>query len=187
MLAKQRFSLCPPALPAAELPPAAAPPAAFTPYFLGWDASALGRAPQGSLTVHHSAGDVKKLTATSNPLQPARWKAAFPTHLAAFWTQGVTQTGSSGAALVDAGSGLALGVLTGGGLARTCDAGQDMFGTFFAAWDMGLWRYLSPAGPDAVTSLPGRAGAADGPGIIATPSQLLIREAPQIRRVVLVK
>ena len=44
------------------------------------------------------------------------------------WTQGATQGGSSGAALIDAGSGRIVGVLTGG--TTTCDvfSGADYFG-----------------------------------------------------------
>jgi hypothetical protein len=163
--------------------------AAFGAYFLGWDASAPPRAPSGSLTIHHSAGDAKKLTQTSLPLTPVFWKVpGVPTHVRANWTQGVTETGSSGATLVDAGTGLGVGVLTGGGLARSCRGGsEDMFGTLWAAWDLGLWRFLSPEGPDARTRMEGRPAAADGPGLLVLPARLVLRETTQIKRVLQVK
>lgn len=151
---------------------------AFRPFYLGWDASFFPRdqSAEGWGTVHYAAGDVKKMTNTTKPLRPTRWKADEFTHVTATWTNGVTQEGSSGASLVDATSGLAVGVLTGGPEPVSCRGGRDILGTLNSAWERGLWQVLSPAGPKNVTKMLGMAPTSNGPGIVALPAQLMIRE-----------
>lgn len=151
-------------------------PEEFNPFMLGWDATGGDVAPSGSGTVHHDEGDVKKLTETTLPLRWVTWKAPYPTHLLATWTDGVTESGSSGATLMDVKTGLGLGVLTGGETPSSCSGGADMFGTLAAAWDAGLWQVLSPQGPDAVQTMQGAPLNRTGPGLIVTPAQLLLKE-----------
>ena len=155
-------------------------PETFRPFYLGWDASFFPRdqSKDGWGTVHYAAGDVKKMTNTTKTLRPTRWKVEEYTHVTATWTNGVTQEGSSGASLVDASTGLAVGVLTGGPEPVSCRGGKDIFGTLKSAWERGLWQILSPQGPKNTTKMLGRVPATDGPGVVALPSQLLIRERP---------
>lgn len=88
-------------------------PEDFTPYFLGWDATGdkLGVDEYGC--VHHASGDTKKLSTTSIPPTLTPWIGEEPSHWVVRWMDGATESGSSGASLVDGSSGLCLGVLTG--------------------------------------------------------------------------
>ncbi len=70
---------------------------------MGWDASDWTPAPDGVLTVHHPLGDVKKLARSYAPLAKSSYLGPTPTHYLARWSEGGTESGSSGAALVDAG------------------------------------------------------------------------------------
>jgi hypothetical protein len=146
-------------------------PEEFYPYYLGWDASFFpkGQSKSGWGLVHNAAADVKKLTSTTKELRPVRWKSDEYTHVMATWTNGVTQEGSSGANLVDADTGLAVGVLTVGPEPTNCRNGRDILGTLYTAWKIGLWTVLSPSSADGTTKMVGRSGTVDGPGIIAFP------------------
>ncbi|KAL4537908.1 hypothetical protein Ndes2526B_g04235 [Nannochloris sp. 'desiccata'] len=164
-------------------------PETFETFFLGWDASTFPGSNAGTRqgnrdtssvgfgTVHQASGDAKKLTYTTAPLRPSLWKSEEETHVSAVWSDGgVTQEGSSGAALVDASTGLAVGVLTGGPEPVTCADGIDILGTLYAAWDRGLWEILSPEGPEQILKMEGRRPNINGPGIIAAPAFITLQE-----------
>jgi hypothetical protein len=144
-------------------------------YELGWNASPRPLAPPPLFSIHHSAGDAKKV---SYSLRPAPlWRAEAPTHFYVSWTAGATEAGSSGAALVDGASDAALGVLTGGRLARRCLGASDIFGSLAAAWDDGLWEVLGAGNASAPRAAPGRRAAPPpGPGLIVHSSRLALRE-----------
>jgi hypothetical protein len=149
----------------------------FAPYKLGWDASGRPRRRRASATIHHSAGDAKKLSLSEEPLAMIPWREPEPSHWVVRWTDGATQSGSSGATLFDVTSGLGLGVLTGGPPPRDCRTGVDLFGSFYYAWNAGLWRHLSPdASHDVIKQ--GASYESNGPGIIVTPARVIVRERP---------
>lgn len=83
------------------------------PYYLGWDATGAKLGPGKYGCVHHASGDIKKLSLTDIPPELRTWVAPEASHWAVQWTNGATESGSSGATLVEASSGLGLGVLTG--------------------------------------------------------------------------
>jgi hypothetical protein len=181
-------------------------PETFDTFFLGWDVSTFpgssgtsSSTSQGSGsrrnrnflggstndvvtygTVHYAAGDTKKLTNTSSPLRPSKWKSQQNTHVTSRWSSGgVTQEGSSGAALVDTSTGLAVGVLTGGPEPDTCADGKDILGTLYAAyWGRDLWKILSPGatGPVKNQKMQGVSPMKDGPGIVAAPAYIALQE-----------
>ena len=45
----------------------------YSPYFLGWDASAWANPKAGTVCIHHPAGDTKKSAASSKPLTRSSW------------------------------------------------------------------------------------------------------------------
>lgn len=162
-------------------------PESFETFYLGWDVSTFPGTRSGSIfesrnsagfgTVHHASGADKKLTYTANPLRPSLWKSEEVTHVSAVWSNGgVTQEGSSGSSLVDASTGLAVGVLTGGPEPVTCANGKDILGTLYAAWERGLWEVLSPEGPEHILKMEGVSPSIDGPGIIAAPALITLQE-----------
>lgn len=66
----------------------------------------------------------------------------------------------------------------GGPTPSSCSGGIDLFGSLYSAWNAGLWEFLSSNGTDSEVVKQGREGISDGPGIVANPSKLLIREKP---------
>ena len=163
----------------------------YAPLFLGWNASTFPEAPPENGEyglVHYSSADSKKLTRTTRALRPMTWKTTNDiTHVLSQWTQGVTEEGSSGAALVDCSPSSdgckAVGVLTGGPNPTTCRNGQDILGTLYAAWMNGLDAVLSPSSSSSPSNATTNASmdswrpvSADGPGILATPSEILLKE-----------
>ncbi len=146
-------------------------------YELGWNAAPRALAPPPLFSVHHSAGDAKKVSHSLRPAPLVPWRADAPTHFYVSWTAGATEAGSSGAALVDGAAGAALGVLTGGRLARRCLGASDTFGSLAAAWGVGLWEVLGAGDASAPRAAPGRrAWPPPGPGLIVHPSRLALRE-----------
>lgn len=67
----------------------------------------------------------------------------------------------------------------GGPTPAGCTGGVDLFGSIYAAWNHGLWQYLSQYGPDTDVIKEGREGVPDGPGLVVTPSELIVRERPE--------
>lgn len=120
-------------------------PSNYQPYFNGWSAENLG-SPSG-VTIHHPAGDLKKISTYTQPVQSSQWNGASGTHWMVYWSQtmtswGVTEGGSSGAPLFD-NSGLVIGALTGGQAACDPDGSgagtgpdqPDFYGKFSYSWD----------------------------------------------------
>ena len=104
------------------------------------------------------------------------------------WDQGATRQGSSGAPLLGP-AGLAIGVLTGGAPSAPCGGGaEDYFGSLYAAWELGLWRALSPAGPDAAAGRRGRRGTGTflRPQLRASPTRLELPDDPALAAPLLV-
>jgi len=88
-------------------------------YFNGWDAStvASGTYVNGA-SIHHPAGDIKKISTYTAGLINTQWGSAAGSHWRVTWTSnayghGVTEGGSSGSPIFNS-SGLLVGTLTGG-------------------------------------------------------------------------
>jgi hypothetical protein len=112
-------------------------PLYYEPYYNGWNRENAA-SPQG-VTIHHPAGDIKKISTYTTPLISDTWYGVPGTHWKVFWTEtesgwGVTEGGSSGSPLFD-NTGKIVGALTGGEAA--CDATDmpDYYGKFYYSWD----------------------------------------------------
>jgi lysyl endopeptidase len=109
------------------------PPASFQVFYAGWNNAPL---PADSVcTIHHPSGDIKKLTLSKNPVTASSWAGA-SVWKTGTWTEGCTESGSSGAPLFDPGRHL-VGQLYSGpsacGVAISQD--YDCFGRFDISWN----------------------------------------------------
>ena len=119
-------------------------PSSYAPYYLGWDRSGVN--PTSAVTIHHPAGDVKKISFENNTVT----KASSQWHVSQ-WDLGVTEPGSSGCPLMDS-SGRVLGQLYGG--ASACGFPfDDYYGRFDLAWPS-VKTWLDPAN-SGVTAIGG--------------------------------
>jgi hypothetical protein len=120
-------------------------PEYYEPYFNGWNIA--DQASLNGVGIHHPAGDIKKISTYSVPLESSQWSGTTGTHWLVYWSQtangwGVTEGGSSGSPLFD-NAGRLIGTLTGG--MSSCEppgngsgAGQDQpdyYGKFAYSWD----------------------------------------------------
>ncbi|MEI6694960.1 MAG: T9SS type A sorting domain-containing protein [Bacteroidota bacterium] len=111
-------------------------PDTYNPYFIGWDRS--GDSSLSGVSIHHPAGDIKKISTYTTPLQTSAYNVAL-SHWKVYWDStanghGVTEGGSSGSPIFNT-SGKLIGTLTGG----TSDCSQlnesDFYGKFDWHWD----------------------------------------------------
>lgn len=146
-------------------------PENYEPYFNGWNNE--DQPSTNGVTIHHPAGDIKKISTYTVPLQSSQWSGTIGTHWMVYWSEtasgwGVTEGGSSGSPLFD-NSGSIIGTLTGG--MASCEppgsgsgSGQDQpdyYGKFSYSWDQNgdepsrqLKYWLDPIN-SGVTSLTG--------------------------------
>ncbi|MGE5318232.1 MAG: T9SS type A sorting domain-containing protein [Chloroflexota bacterium] len=130
-------------------------PGNYQPYYLGWNAK--NEVSNSGVSIHHPAGDVKKISTYTTPLEISQWGDVPETHLMVVWSatpngHGVTEGGSSGSPLFNANK-LVIGQLTGGESDCTNLTGQDHYGRFYYSWDkngaadsMRLRPWLDPLG-----------------------------------------
>lgn len=110
-------------------------PTAYQPYWAGWDATGTGST--GGVGIHHPAGDRKKISTYTGNTVNSTWGGVNGTHWRVSWAatangHGVTEGGSSGSPLFNAGKRI-IGTLTGGG--SCCVAGDCGPGTSPSAFD----------------------------------------------------
>ncbi|MCH2199841.1 MAG: T9SS type A sorting domain-containing protein [Flavobacteriales bacterium] len=137
-------------------------PDAWNPYFAGWDASGSGSG--SGVSIHHPAGDIKKISTYTSNLQSV-WLGAPGSHWQVVWTQtetdhGVTEGGSSGSPIFN-NDGLIVGTLSaglsactnGGAGAGTGPNEPDYYGKMSYHWDFNpnsdnqkLHLFLEPFG-----------------------------------------
>lgn len=156
--------------------PIQSPLAEFGVSYLGWNASGWAPPTTTAATLSHPGGTLLQLSRAAPGLTRSRRLAdgtaaalnvsggaaagsGAATHYRVQWRGFGTDAGSSGAPLLDAAAPTMVGGVLTGGSREVCD-GRDFFGSLRAAWERGLWRVLSPGGPEAVTSMPAAAGAA---------------------------
>jgi len=129
-------------------------PENYNPFFLGWDRS--GDSSISGVSIHHPAGDIKKISTYTTPLITAAYNTVL-SHWKVNWIatvngHGVTEGGSSGSPIFN-NSGKIIGTLTGG----TSDCSQltepDFYGKFDWHWDKDgnsaaehLKEWLDPSG-----------------------------------------
>jgi len=147
-------------------------PLYYEPYYNGWSIENIA-SPQG-VTIHHPAGDIRKISTYTVPLLSSQWFSIPNTHWEVVWSEtvtnwGVTEGGSSGSPLFDS-AGLIIGALTGGQASCEPDGGgggtgpdqPDYYGKFSYSWDQNgsepaqqLKYWLDPIN-SGVTTLTGK-------------------------------
>ncbi|MBN2680988.1 MAG: T9SS type A sorting domain-containing protein [Bacteroidales bacterium] len=130
-------------------------------YYNGWNRSTS--ATSGGVSIHHPAGDIKKIsTFTSNTISSTWSGAASNAHWRVVWAStttnhGVTEGGSSGSPLFD-NNGRVIGTLTGGSSYCSNPTWPDYYGKFSYHWESNgttdvkrLKPWLDPLNTGAVT------------------------------------
>lgn len=111
------------------------PPSNFHVYYEGWNKK--DTAASSGACVHHPSGDIKKISYSNQPFVSSTWSGTpADSHWQVFWSDGVTEPGSSGSPMFDQYHHV-VGQLHGGPSA--CGASQlwDFYGKFSMSWDHG--------------------------------------------------
>ncbi len=112
-------------------------PVSYNVYFNGWNA--LNQGSSSGVSIHHPAGDIKKISTYTTSLTTAGWNGSgVNSHWRVYWTStsnghGVTEGGSSGSPLFNS-NGLIAGTLTGGSSYCTATYMPDYYGKFSYSW-----------------------------------------------------
>jgi len=111
-------------------------PESYNVWLNGW--SAIDRADNGSIGIHHPMGDVKKITFSSIPHKNGSWSGGPPnTHWRIEpWHNGTTEPGSSGSPLYDT-QHRVIGQLHGGSASCSNMNGFDVYGKIAVSWNIG--------------------------------------------------
>lgn len=139
----------------------------FNAYWVGWNANTS--ATTGGASIHHPAGDIKKISTFTGTTVSTQWGSATGSHWRVTWTansngHGVTEGGSSGSALFNNSQGYLIGTLTGGSSYCTAQSSPDLYGKMSYHWQSNgtaanrqLKPWLDPGNTGALTL----AGSAD--------------------------
>jgi hypothetical protein len=137
-------------------------PSSFNIYLNGWNNVNTGAT--SGVSIHHPAGDFKKISTFTSTLTSSGWSAA-NTHWRVIWAatvtnHGVTEGGSSGSPIFNS-SKLIVGKLSGGSSFCTSPTAPDLYGKFSYSWqscggttNRQLKPWLDPTS-SGVTSLTG--------------------------------
>jgi len=126
------------------------PPSNYSVYYAGWNRQ--DTAADSGAGIHHPSGDIKKISYSSQPFVSASWSGTpNDSHWQVFWSDGVTEPGSSGSPIFDQYN-LVVGQLHGG--PSSCGSSQlwDFYGKFAMSWNYGgtvatrLRDWLDPTG-----------------------------------------
>ncbi len=132
----------------------------YVPYFNGWIRT--NTTSSSGVSIHHPAGDIKKVSTYTSNLLSTTWGGTSGTHWAVKWVSttnghGVTEGGSSGSPIFNS-SGLLMGTLTGGGSSCSTPDEYDVYGKFYYHWDKNgttfgtqLKSWLDPSSTGATT------------------------------------
>lgn len=109
----------------------------FNAYWNGWNANTA--ATTGGASIHHPAGDIKKISTFTGNTVSTQWGTASGSHWRVTWTSntngyGVTEGGSSGSPLFNSSQGYVIGTLTGGGSFCTSQTAPDQYGKMAFHW-----------------------------------------------------
>ena len=112
----------------------------FNAYWNGWDAN--NTASNNGVSIHHPAGDIKKISAYTTNTTTAGWNGnGILSHWQMVWSatangHGVTEGGSSGSPLFkyNGGSSRVIGTLTGGSSFCTATSSPDYYGKMSYHW-----------------------------------------------------
>src|SRR5262249_8372714 len=114
------------------------PDPSFRVYYAGWERS--GQAPAGAVGIHQPNGDEKAIsfsTTTLTTINSCIGSGGTSTHWEVFWSQGVTEPGSSGSGIWNPATHGLVGTLSGGDSDCTTPTLPDCYGKFSVAWASG--------------------------------------------------
>lgn len=132
----------------------------YNPYYNGW--SAVNVTSSSGVSIHHPAGDIKKISTYNSNLASSTWGGISGTHWRVNWVSttnghGVTEGGSSGSPIFNA-AGRIIGTLTGGSSFCNTPTAPDYYGKMSYHWASNpgddLRDFLAPGSP-ATTTLDG--------------------------------
>lgn len=144
-------------------------PSAYNPYYNGWRRNNVTSS--SGVSIHHPAGDIKKISTYNSSLSSTSWGFATGSHWQVQWTattngHGVTEGGSSGSPIFD-NQGLIIGTLTGGSSFCSQPLAPDLYGKMSYHWqsnpgdNLSVWLDPNNSG---VTSLQGTNQPCSGGG-----------------------
>ena len=136
-------------------------------HFNGWNSTNLFNVSTNGVSIHHPAGDIKKISTYTSTLTTEGWNgSSLPSHYEVQWAQttnghGVTEGGSSGSPIFND-QGQIIGTLTGGGSFCSFTSGRDNYGKVSYHWNSNgtannrrLDIHLDPAGNGSASSMNG--------------------------------
>ena len=134
----------------------AAPPSSYLVFYAGW--SNLNAAADSVCCIHHPSGDIKKIALSKNPVSPGLYNGA-DVWQTGLWTDGCTESGSSGSGLFDQNRRI-VGQLFGGPSGCGVQTSQDFdyYGKFSTSWNNDtlasgrLRDWLDPGNTGALTN-----------------------------------
>lgn len=150
--------------------------------YAGWSVGTVPAVTAKVATVHHPRGDKQKISfgainsftsCQSTGDESFSCRSTAPgagNFFEVNWTSGITEPGSSGAALFTQNGHYVIGQLYGGGTTCTSPTtGSDYFGRFDVAYTAGLSRFLAPSSsPSAAVTAPAGSGSTAGGAIVPT-------------------
>ncbi len=141
-------------------------PDSYDVFYNGWNRTNSNEDAANGVGIHHPAGDIKKISTYSTPLQSSTFWNGQPTHWKLIWAETVNgksimQGGSSGSPVFDS-NGLIMGDLTGGYTSNSCtNPSPAYYGKMWYSWDQNgntnntkLEPWLDPSGT-GIEKLPG--------------------------------
>ncbi len=115
-------------------------PDSYNVYYSGWNRSPSNQDMPNGVSIHHPAGDIKKISTYSTPLISTTGWNGLPSHWMAVWAntangRSIVEGGSSGSPIFDK-NGLIAGKLTGGYESNSCETPSPAFyGKMWYSWD----------------------------------------------------
>jgi PKD repeat protein len=113
-----------------------APPASYNPYYAGWNREDV--AASAGASIHHPDGDIKKISYITSSFVSSNYMGSgvANSHWHVYWSDGVTEPGSSGSPLFDQNHRV-VGQLHGGPSACSASDLSDYYGKFAMSWNQG--------------------------------------------------
>jgi lysyl endopeptidase len=115
-------------------------PNSYNVFYSGWNRSSSNQNMPNGVSIHHPAGDIKKISTYSTPLISTSGWNGLPSHWMAVWAnttngRSIVEGGSSGSPIYDK-NGLIAGKLTGGYESNSCESPSPAFyGKMWYSWD----------------------------------------------------
>jgi PKD repeat protein len=112
----------------------------FDVFYNGWNRTNSNEDAGNGVSIHHPAGDIKKISTYNTPLMSSTFWNGLPSHWRVTWAQtvngrSIVQGGSSGSPIFDS-NGLIMGDLTGGYASNSCtNPSPAFYGKIWYSWD----------------------------------------------------